>query len=412
MPRIRLPGAVAAAALFAGLAAPAAAGTLVINTDTSDPAPKAAFEMLIEQFEAEYPDITVEWNVFDHEGYKTAIRNFLTAQAPDIAAWYAGNRMAPFVNAGLFEDVSDVWQEHGLTDSLGSALSAMTIDGAQWGVPYTYYQWGVYYRKDIFEELGLEVPATWDDLLQVSAALKENDIAPFTIGTKYLWTAAGWFDYLNLRVNGYDFHMDLANGEVPYTDERVVAVFDHWDQLVEPGYFVENHAAYTWQEALSFMVQGDAAMYLMGNFAVAPLLEAGLTTDTLGFFPFPTINPDIPRAEDAPTDTLHIPANASNKEDARTFLAFVARPDIQGQINEMLGQLPVNKNAEVPDDPYLQQGFELLSTASALAQFYDRDAPPEMAKAGMEGFQEYMVRPERRTDILERLESARQRIYD
>ena len=63
--------------------------------------------------------------------------------------------MAPFVNAGLFEDVSDVWQEHGLTDSLGSALSAMTIDGAQWGVPYTYYQWGVYYRKDIFEELGL-----------------------------------------------------------------------------------------------------------------------------------------------------------------------------------------------------------------------------------------------------------------
>ena len=61
------------------------------------------------------------------------------------------------------------------------------------------YQWGVYYRKDIFEELGLEVPATWDDLLQVSAALKENDIAPFTIGTKYLWTAAGWFDYLNLR---------------------------------------------------------------------------------------------------------------------------------------------------------------------------------------------------------------------
>jgi len=407
--------AFAAATALAGVLAfgsGATAGTLVINTDTSDPAPKQAFEMLIERFEAEHPDVTVAWNVFDHEGYKTAIRNFLTAEAPDVAAWYAGNRMAPFVEAGLFEDVSDVWADNGLYESLASTRSSMTIDDKQWGVPYTYYQWGVYYRADIFAEHGLEVPQTWDELLAVCAALSEAGIKPFTIGTKYLWTAGGWFDYLNLRTNGYEFHMDLANGEVPYTDERVQAVFDHWGELVEPGYFVDNHAAYSWQEALSFMVQGDAAMYLMGNFAVAPLREAGLTDDQLGFFPFPTIDPDIPRAEDAPTDTLHIPANASNKEDARKFLAFLARPEIQADLNEILGQLPTNRNAEVPQDKFLQQGFEMLSEAHALAQFYDRDAPPQMAKAGMEGFQEYMVRPERRDQILERLERARQNVYD
>ncbi|MEQ8964510.1 MAG: ABC transporter substrate-binding protein [Azospirillaceae bacterium] len=407
--------AIAAATAIAGVlafGAGATAGTLVINTDTSDPAPKQAFEMLIERFEAEHPDVVVEWNIFDHEGYKTAIRNFLTAEAPDVAAWYAGNRMAPFVEAGLFEDVSDVWADNGLHESLASTRSSMTIDDKQWGVPYTYYQWGVYYRADIFAEHGLEVPQTWDELLAVCAALSDNGVKPFTIGTKYLWTAGGWFDYLNLRTNGYEFHMDLANGEVPYTDERVQAVFDHWGELVEPGFFVDNHAAYSWQEALSFMVQGDAAMYLMGNFAVAPLREAGLTDDQLGFFPFPTIDPDIPRAEDAPTDTLHIPANASNKEDARKFLAFLARPEIQADLNEILGQLPTNRNAEVPQDQFLQQGFEMLSEAHALAQFYDRDAPPQMAKAGMEGFQEYMVRPERRDQILERLERARQNVYD
>jgi len=410
--RIRLFGAATAIAGVLALSAGVQAGTLVINTDTSDPAPKAAFERLIEMFEAEHPDVEVEWNVFDHEGYKTAIRNFLTAEAPDVAAWYAGNRMAPYVEAGLFEDVSDVWQENGLEESLASTLSSMTIDGKQWGVPYTYYQWGVYYRADIFEELGLEVPETWDELLAVCAALQDNGVTPFTIGTRYLWTAGGWFDYLNLRTNGYEFHMDLANGKVPYTDERVQAVFDRWGELVEPGYFVENHAAYSWQEALSFMVQGDAAMYLMGNFAVAPLREAGLTDDQLGFFAFPTIDPDIPRAEDAPTDTLHIPANAQNKEDARKFLAFLARPEVQSELNEMLGQLPTNRNADVPEDKFLRQGFELLSEAHALAQFYDRDAPAQMAKAGMEGFQEYMVRPERRDQILERLERARQSVYD
>ena len=81
------------------------AGELVINTDTSDPAPKAAFEALIKGFEAENPDIKVTWNLFDHEGYKTSIRNFLTADSPDLANWYAGNRMLPYVRAGLFEPV-------------------------------------------------------------------------------------------------------------------------------------------------------------------------------------------------------------------------------------------------------------------------------------------------------------------
>ena len=54
----------------------------------------------------------------------------------------------------------------------------------------------------------------------------------------------------------------------------------------------------------------------------------------------------------------------------------------------------------------------MLSTADGgIAQFFDRDAPAEMAKAGMEGFQEFMVKPERLDDILERLEKVRVRVY-
>ncbi len=385
--------------------------TLTINTDTSDPAPKAAFEQLIADFEAANPDVKVDWNLFDHEGYKTSIRNFLTAEAPDLANWYAGNRMAPFVEADLFEDVSDVWAENNLSEQLGSALPSMTINGKQWGVPYTYYQWGVYYRKDIFAEKGIEVPKTWDEFLAACAKLKEDGVTPITIGSKYLWTAGGWFDYLNLRVNGYDYHMKLTSGEASYADPEVGKVFDAWDQLTTNDYFLENHAAFSWQEALAPMVQGKAAMYLMGNFAVAPLKEAGLTDETLGFFPFPEITPGLPAAEDAPTDTIHIPANAKNKEDAKKFLAFLATAEQQSKINAELGQLPVNKNSTVPEDPFLAQGFELLSNAKGLAQFYDRDAPAEMAKAGMEGFQEYMVKPERREAIIKRLAKIEKKVF-
>ena len=137
------------------LSSTAFAGEIVLNSDHSDPTPKKAMEELIADFQKANPDITVKWNNFDHEGYKTSIRNFLTADPPDIVTWYAGNRMEPFVKAGLFEDVSDVWDANGLNDQLKSASASMTIDGKKWGVPYTYYQWGIYYNKDMFAAAGI-----------------------------------------------------------------------------------------------------------------------------------------------------------------------------------------------------------------------------------------------------------------
>ncbi len=387
------------------------AGEIILNSDQTDPAPKQAMEELIAGFEEVHPDISVKWNNFDHEGYKSAIRNFLTAEAPDVAAWYAGNRMAPFVNAGLFEDVSDVWEDNGLNDQLKSAAASMTIDGKKWGVPYTFYQWGIYYRKDIFAEQGITPPKTWKELLAACAKLQEAGITPFTIGSKALWPTAGWFDYMDLRVNGYEFHMDLTSGKIPYTDERVKAVFDKWAELVEPGYFVANHAAIDWQDAIPHLVQGKAAMYLMGNFAVATMKGGGLTDEQIGFLQFPEITPDLPMAEEAPTDTFHIPSGAKNKEDAKKFLAYLASPEAQTRMNKTLGQLPVNSQSETPEDPYLDAGFQMLSNAYALAQFYDRDAPAAMAKAGMEGFQEFMVKPDKADAILERLEKVRARVY-
>jgi multiple sugar transport system substrate-binding protein len=371
-------------------ASTALAGEIVLNSDQSDPAPKKAMEELIADFQAANPDITVKWNNFDHEGYKSAIRNFLTADAPDVAAWYAGNRMAPYVKANLFEDVSDVWAANGLDDTLKSAAASMTIDGKKWGVPYTYYQWGMYYNKDVFKKVGVEVPKNWTEFIAACEKFKAASIDCTTTGTKALWPTGGWFDYMNLRTNGYEFHMELTAGTVAWTDPRVKKVFENWAQLIKGGYVSANHAAIDWQDALPLLAQGTAATYLIGNFAVAPLKVAGMTDDTLGFFPFPEITAGIPMAEDAPTDTFHIPSGAKNVT---------------------LGQLPVNNKSTKPTDPFLDAGFTMLSNAHALAQFFDRDAPAEMAKAGMEGFQEFMVKPDNLDAILERLEKVRAKAY-
>ncbi|MGF1476257.1 MAG: ABC transporter substrate-binding protein [Geminicoccaceae bacterium] len=404
----RLAASTAALGLMA-MVSSAQAGTLVINSNTSDPAPKAGFEEMIAKFQEENPDIEVKFNVFDHEGFKTSVRNFLSSEAPDVITWFAGNRMKVFVDRGLLEDVSDVWANEGLEEKMASSLSAMTVDGKQWGVPYAYYQWGIYYRKDLFEQVGAEVPTTWDEFLEVGQKLNDAGIKPVTIGTKFLWTAAGWFDYLNIRTNGLDFHIELTDGKIPYTDDRVKKTFEHWKQLIDAGFFIDNHATYSWQEAQPFLYQGNAAMYLIGNFIVPQVPEE--MVENIGFFQFPVIDPAVGIGEDAPTDTIHIPARAQNKEDARKFLAFVARADVQGPLNATIGNLPPNAEAEVPEDRFLQQGFEMLAKADGLAQFYDRDTDPEMAKIGMQGFQEFMVKPDRLDTILTRLEKARQRIF-
>ena len=389
-------------------------GDLVIFSDMSNPAPRAVMEGMVERFGAMHPDLNIELTVIDREAYKTQIRNFLSANPPDVANWYAANRMKPYVDAGLFEDISDLWAEDELAD-LASTKGAMTLDGKQWGVPYTYYQWGVYYRKDIFEELGLTEPATFDEEIANCQKIIDSGRKCYTIGTKFLWTAGGWFDYLNMRTNGYDYHAALTAGEIPWTDAGVAETFANWRKLIDMGAFIDNHTAYSWQEAMPFMVNGEATAYLMGNFAVSPLRDGGLDDSKLDFYQFPAINASVELAEDAPTDTFHIPSGAQNKEAAKAFLKFVVSPENQTLINngDNLGQLPVNSKSSVDDDKFLKEGFAMLSSNSpgGVAQFFDRDAPAEMAKVAMEGFQEFMVKPDNLDKIIARLDRAAQRIY-
>ena len=278
--------------LVAGcFAAQLTAGELVVNSNAADPAPKEAFELLVERFEKAHPDVTVKLNTYDHEAYKTALRNWLVTEPPDVVLWFAGNRMKQFVDRDLFEDVTDMWTKNNLASAMPAVADSLTLNGKKWGVPYAYYNWGVYYRKDIFDRYGLSEPKTWEEFLNVCETLKKNGVTPITIGTKFLWTAAGWFDYLNMRVNGYDFHIELMDGKIPYTDDRVAEVFKYWAQLVEPGYFLKDHATYTWQEAQPFMYRGEAAMYLIGNFITPNFPEE--VASKMDFFQFPRIKPGI-----------------------------------------------------------------------------------------------------------------------
>ena len=119
----------------------------------------------------------------------------------------------------------------------------------------------------------------------------------------------------------------------------------------------------------------------------------------------------LPKFEDAPTDIVAIPKGAKNKADAKKFMAFVARADVQSKLNNAIGYLPPNTKAKPKPDRFLEIGAKVLASAAGTAQFYDRDNKPEMATDGMKGFQEFMVNPDRLDKILTRIDKTRKRVF-
>jgi multiple sugar transport system substrate-binding protein len=386
-----------------------AGGKLVIASNASDQAPRAAFEEIVAKFQAANPDIDVQMNTTEHEAFKTAIRTILAAdKGPDVATWFAGNRMAGFVADGLFGDISDVWAQEGLANTMASTMPSVTFGGKQYALPYSYYQWGVYYRKDIYDANGISIPKTYDEFLDNCKKLSANGIASVAIGTKYLWTAAGWFDYLNLRTNGLDYHIDLMLGKTKYTDEGVVNTFKNWARAVEAGCFMDNHQNYSWQEAQAPLINGEAASYLIGNFIVPNLPED--TQAQLDFYQFPPIDPSLELGEDAPTEIIFMPSNAQNVENGKKFMAFFSQPENLTYMNDVLKQLSPHSGSPAPTDRFLKAGSEMLSK-SKTAQFFDRDTTPEMAKAAMQLMVEFMLDTDSMMDILEEIEEERSRIF-
>jgi multiple sugar transport system substrate-binding protein len=386
-----------------------AGGKLVIASNASDQAPRAAFEEIVAKFQAANPDIDVQMNTTEHEAFKTAIRTILAAdKGPDVATWFAGNRMAGFVADGLFGDISDVWAQEGLANTMASTMPSITFGGKQYALPYSYYQWGVYYRKDIYDANGISIPKTYDEFLDNCKKLSANGIASVAIGTKYLWTAAGWFDYLNLRTNGLDYHIDLMLGKTKYTDEGVVNTFKNWARAVEAGCFMDNHQNYSWQEAQAPLINGEAASYLIGNFIVPNLPED--TQAQLDFYQFPPIDPSLELGEDAPTEIIFMPSNAQNVENGKKFMAFFSQPENLTYMNDVLKQLSPHSGSPAPTDRFLKAGSEMLSK-SKTAQFFDRDTTPEMAKAAMQLMVEFMLDTDSMMDILEEIEEERSRIF-
>ncbi|PRH02959.1 ABC transporter substrate-binding protein [Burkholderia gladioli] len=403
---------VALAALLAGLGAPLAqADTLNVNIAFKGASQRAVWSEVIDAFRKAHPGTEVKLSFVDEEAYKVQLPNWLMTAPPDIVNWHDGERMAYYAKRGLFEDLSQDWQKNHWDSMYASTKEASSYQGKPYAAPTVYYGWGMFYSRSAFKKAGIAgEPGNWAEFLDACKKLKAAGVAPIAVGGRDAWTLAGWFDYLDLRLNGNAFHQQLMAGEIAYTDARVKKVYAAWKQLIDAGYFIDNALSYDLDAAQPFLFQGKAAMMLMGTFITGGFTPAA--RQDIGFFRFPIMDPNVPTAEDAPVESLHIPAKAKNKAEARAFLAFVETPAVGAQLAKGLGSLSANSQSPAPDEPISQIAFRMLAgTKGGLAQFYDRDMTKEMADEGMKGMQQFLADPSRLDAVLAQLEAARQRIY-
>jgi len=379
---------------------------LVIQSYMSDEAPKLAFQALVNEFMKQNPKIKVTVNTTAHEQYKTQLMNYLTARdAPDVLTWFAGFRMQQYAAKGLLEPIDSIWKD---ADFPAAFKTASSYNGKVYFMPQSWYWWAVYYNKDVFAKFNLKTPNTWDEFLAVCATLKKGGIEPIAIGAKDTWTAGGWFDYMNVAVNGGAFHQEVTEGKASYTDPKIAKSFGYIADLAKKGYIMKNAASYSWQEAATVMFDDKAGMYLMGQFIkdVAPDDKK----DKIDWFKFPVVEGNKAYGVDTPFDGYLVPAKAKNKENALKFMAFLGTKEAQEMFCKPLGRLAANQNVPVPNAD-AQRGLDMVKGAATAMQFYDRDAPEEMAAKGMNAIVDILAEPDRAAQILAALDKERVRIY-
>ena len=383
-------------ALLCAPLAPAAADAptehLVIDYVVSNTPQRTTWVGIIDEFAAANPDIRIVHQGYPQEEYKRGFTARLRSGRADLAFWYAGERLGDAARNKLLSPLDAELAALLKKKKFSPAtLDGTRIDGAVYGFPLYYYVWGFVYRKSLFERLQIRPPTTWAEFLQTCERLKAAGVTPLAVGAKSGWPAAGWFDYLNLRINGIDFHRKLVRGDARFDSPQVRRVFDVWGDLLRKGYFLEATMEQEPERVMPYVYRDRVGMMLSGSF-VASRFPAAIAAD-MGFFGFPNYTPRMPTYEEAPIDVLVLPARGLNPRARNRFLTFLAETGAMRKIAEADQTL----SAQVDPDPrpiWLGDApSRIWSAAAGLTYFFDRDAKAELVGPTYEGLRRFLKAP-------------------
>ncbi|MFD6308266.1 ABC transporter substrate-binding protein, partial [Streptomyces sp. NPDC060223] len=296
--------------------------TVTFGSNGADATPKKAYTTVTDAFTKD-SGLTVKTNTVDHDTFQKSITTYLQGTPDDVFTWFAGYRMQYFAKKKLASPIDEVWDKIGGGFSDAAKQLSKGEDGKYYFVPLYNYPWGVFYLKSVFADRGYEVPQKWSEFVALAKKMKADGLDPVTsgYGGGDTWSILGAFDYIDLRANGYDFHMSLLRGETSWTDKRAVAILDTWRELTP--YYQASGGGRSWQDAAQSLIDKKSGMSVTGLFIGQQITDEAVRSD-LDFFPFPEIDSAYGQdAVEAPTDGFMLSRSPKNEAGATKFLEFL-----------------------------------------------------------------------------------------
>lgn len=372
----------------------------------------AGMAAVLEAFHAG-TDYTVDLNTIERNAFQESVNNYLQGTPDDVISWFGGYRMRFFAERGLISDLSHLWEgplEGFFSDTLRQLCTG--DDGKQYLVPDFSYPWAFFYRKSVFEEYGYEVPHTRAELFDLCERMREDGLDPIGYGNREGWPVMGTFDYLNLRINGPEFHDELLRGEASWESAEVREVFSSWAELLP--FHQPDPLGRSFDEARLSLVQKECGMLLAGLF-VSQSFPEGEERDDLDFFPFPEFDPAVGTgAVEAPTDGFMLTADPRNPEGADSLLAHLGSLESQELYADQDPQaLPAHVETDTDRFSDLdRKALELIDGADTITQFLDRDTRPDFAAVvAIPAFQRFLRRPDDIRELTSDLERQKRSIF-
>lgn len=355
-------------------------GAISFGSNYSDPSTKAAFASLVKDATSS-TNVDISINTVDHNTFQDNITAYLQGTPDSLCTWFAGYRMQYFAAQGLLAQIDDVWDKIGTNFNDATKALSKGLDGHYYFVPIYNYPWVMFYNKSTFAKNDYSEPKTWDDFIALAKKMKSDGLIPIAFADKDLWPGLGTFDILNLRINGYDFHMQLMQGKADYTDPKVTDVFDKWAEILP--YCQSGANGRIWQDAATTLEQKKAGMMFQGTNQVAANYQPANLPD-LDFFVYPEINATYGQDYmDAPADGFIMPTKGKNGDSAKKVLEYIGTgPAEQAFLKSDKWDVGLATNISQSNyDAIQKKSTQVIAACKNVAQFGDRDSDPAMAAA-------------------------------
>jgi raffinose/stachyose/melibiose transport system substrate-binding protein len=344
--------------------------TFLVNSGETN---EAQAKAVVDAFQQENPTITVETSTRPGgtEGDNLIKTKLATGEMEDIFQYNAGSLLQALTPDQTLVNVADQeWVGKLDEDYKESVSTANGTYGAPWN---SSMAGGILYNKDIYAELGLKVPTTWDEFIANSQKIKESGkAAPIVQSYGDGWTSQMWIlaDFFNVSAQNPDWAQQYTENKVNFSTEPAFAGFANLEEVGQSGLFNEDFASATYDDAIKMLADGTGAQYPMLTFAVQNIQQNYPDAlNKIGVFPMPGTD----AAQNGLTvwmpDSVYISkaTEGVQLEAAEKFQAFMATPAACDAIQTAAGAT----------GPYVVKGCTLPADAPPIVTdqqpFFDAD---------------------------------------